>query len=170
MKTKKCRSCKKEKRLECFARNCISKDGLQYYCRDCNKVKYRKRWANPELKKRMMDSHNKYRQQHVRKINEQERRRGYQRRGLQAPEKQYKYYRDCIYWVLGRKENVIWQQLLSLKLTERQEQLVRGAMNGKSQTDMSIELNCCQHSISKSWDMIYRKIRKHLRRPLTPNL
>jgi hypothetical protein len=61
MKTKTCKYCEETKPVSAFNKYKNTKDGLQGYCRECNR-EYRKKWAkNPENRQKLRDAVSRYR-------------------------------------------------------------------------------------------------------------
>ena len=49
---KRCSKCRDEKPLEAFGKKRYNKDGLNHYCKECERARSKKKYARPEIKER----------------------------------------------------------------------------------------------------------------------
>jgi hypothetical protein len=83
------------------------------------------------------------------KLNENKRTWRWKKMGLPVPEKEYSFFRDTI--MTAGKNAPIWEELLSLNLTDRQKQAVHMARQGLTQSEVAAKLGVNQSSIAKIW-------------------
>ncbi len=190
-KTKRCFLCKNHKTIDNFYKNRAQKDGYACDCKECHGIaikkwrdknpdrsnalqrkSYKKRYANPTERRKILDKNIVYNKSHRKQINEWQRKRRYVKLARPVRERSFVFYRDVVKHWMSETMDVSapkWKQLLSLPLTAKQRNLIELSMQGMTVVDISRLLKRGQSNITKMWNGdgknkggIYRKVLKWL--------